>query len=75
VDRNCIKIMGRWGDREIGRNSRQKAEAESRGRKQRQKAIYKKRTRNTNTDTISRYDSIPSRFEQTARVTLPYRIF
>jgi hypothetical protein len=29
VARNCIKIMGRWGDREIGRDSRQKAEAES----------------------------------------------
>ena len=51
--RDYIKIMGRWGDGEIGRNRRQKA-------------VDKKRTRNTDTDTIRR-------FENPARVNFLYR--
>ena len=51
--RDYIKIMERWGDGEIGRNRRQKA-------------VDKKRTRNTDTDTIRR-------FENTARVNFLYR--
>jgi hypothetical protein len=42
--RDYIKIMGRWGDGEIGRNRRQKA-------------VDKKRTRNT--DTIRRFENAP----------------
>jgi hypothetical protein len=51
--RDYTKIMGRWGVREIRRSGRQKTGV---------------KMQTWNTYTISRYDSIPRRFENHARI-------